>query len=447
MLIHETIFKAYDIRGIYPQEINAEIMRRIGQAFAKFCTATEVLVGYDMRLSSYELKMAFISGILSQGVDVVDIGLITTDTLYFVSGKYNLPGAMITASHNPKELNGVKFCQAGAMPIGENSGLLQIKDLVLHQDFVDKESLGKVEIRENALPEFAGYVLTFIDSQKIKNKKIVIDAGNGMAGKLCPLVFDQLSVEVVPLFFELDGNFPNHQPSPIEKENNRFLTAKIKEVGADLGLAFDGDADRIFFFDENGQVIDSSFITAMIAESFLQKYKGEMVLYNVNVSRVVPEIVEENGGKSLMTKVGHSFVKEKMKETNAIFAGEHSGHYFFRDNYRADSGIIAGLMVLEKFCDTQLSMSEFMQKYARYSRIEETNFTVKNKNEIIEKIKKIYDHYLIQDYDGVSFEMGAWRFGVRSSNTEPLLRLNLEARDEKLLNEKFTEIRGLITNS
>ncbi len=446
MKVHENIFKAYDFRGVFPTEINAEIMRKIGQSFARFVQTKKILVGGDMRISGEELKKAFIDGVLSQGVDVVDLGLITTDTLYFASGKNNLPGAMITASHNPKEFNGVKFCRAGAMPIGESSGLLQIKEFVLNQEFANYEKMGIVEKEENIVKEFADYVLTFIDSQKIFGKKIVIDAGNGMAGRLCPAVFDSLAVQVVPLFFELDGTFPNHQPSPIEKENNRFLVEKIKEEKADLGLAFDGDADRVFFFTENGEMIDSSFITAMIADSFLQKFPGETILYNVNVSRVVPEIVAERGGFSMMTKVGHSFIKEKMKETNAIFAGEHSGHYYFRENYRADSGIIAGLIVLELLCQSNLKMSELLQDYARYFRIEETNFKIENKEFILQKIKDKFGDFLVQDYDGVSFEMGEWRFGVRVSNTESLLRLNLEAKNKELLAQKFRELVDFINS-
>jgi len=444
MLINQSIFKAYDFRGRYPAELNPEIIKKIGQAFADFAQNQQILVGGDMRLSTEELKQSFIQGIISQGVNVLDLGLVSTDALYFAAGKYNLPGAMITASHNPKEFNGVKFCRAGAMPIGENSGLLEIKNNVLNKDYLEKEILGQIEKKDNILKEFSDYALTFINQTKIQNKKIIIDAGNGMAGALCPLVFEKLQIDCQPLFFELDGNFPNHQPNPIEKENNRFLIEKIKEEKADLGLAFDGDADRVFFFDEKGESVDSSWITALIAENFLQKEPGSTILYNVNVSKVVPEIAKEYSGKAIMTKVGHSFIKEKMAETKAIFGGEHSGHYYFRDNYRADSGIIAALLVLEKWGEYAISFSELIKKYARYARMEETNFTVENKDEVIEKIKKVYAQYLVQDYDGVSFEMGEWRFGVRGSNTEPLLRLNLEADNEQLLKEKFSELKKFI---
>jgi phosphomannomutase len=442
--IQTSIFKAYDFRGIYPTEIDTDVMERVGRAFAVFANSAKILVGYDMRMSAPETSVAFVKGVTAMGVDVVDLGQISTDTMYFAAGNYSLPGAMITASHNPKEYTGIKFCRAGAEPIGAETGLEEIKNMVLKNEWLEVDNLGKVEKNENILTEFAKHCYKFIDIEKIKPLKIAIDAGNGMAGKIVPVVFKDLPCEIIPLYFELDGSFPNHQPSPIELENNLDLIAKVKEVGADLGIAFDGDADRAFFIDEKGEMIDSSLIVAMVAKKMLEKNPGSTIIYNVVVSKVVSDLIEKMGGKPLMSKVGHSYIKQDMKETNAVFAGEHSGHYYFRDNFRADSGIITALVVLQMLSESGKKISELLEEFKIYHKIEETNFRVEDKEVVINKLKEKFADKITQDFDGVSFDLGDWWFNVRPSNTEPLLRLNLEAKTGELMKEKFEEMRGLI---
>jgi phosphomannomutase len=445
MLINQSIFKAYDFRGKYPEQMNEEIMERIGRAFVEFLQAKEILVGWDMRVSTPALSKAFMAGANKQGAKIIALGQISTDALYFASGRYGLAGAMITASHNPKEWNGVKFCRAGAEPIGEDSGLNEMKQLVLNQKFKDAPG-GSIQAKERILEEFREHCWRFVDVKKIKPLKIVVDAGNGMAGKLVPAIFNGLPCEIVPLYFDLDGNFPNHPASPIEKVNNADLMAKVKEVNADLGLAFDGDADRVFFIDENSEMLDSSFITALIAKKMLEKNSGEKIIYTVTVSRAVPETVEKNGGVALMTRVGHSFIKKLMKEENAIFGGEHSGHYYFRDNFRADSGIIAALIVIEMLSEARVKMSELIKEFQTYYRIEETNSTVSDKDAVVDKLKEKYSGHLMQEFDGVSFDFSDWWFNVRPSNTEPVLRLNLEAKTKEVMEEKAKEVLDVIHN-
>ena len=444
MQIDQSIFKAYDFRGIYPTQLNEEIMERIGRAFVEFLDAKEVLVGWDMRLSSEALKNAFTIGATKQGAKVIQLGMVTTDALYFASGKYNLPGVMITASHNPKDYNGVKFCRAMAAPVSQDTGLLDIKEKVLRNEFVDAPVAGSVEERVNTLEAFSEHCFKFVDKDKIKPLKIAIDTGNGMAGKLLPIVLKSLPCKIEPLYFELDGNFPNHQPSPIEKANNLDLIAKIKELKFDLGLAFDGDGDRVFFFDENGEMLDSSFITAMIAKKLLEKNPGGKVIYTVVVSHAVPDLVRSLGGEALLSRVGHSYIKDLMKTSDAIFAGEHSGHYYFRDNFRADSGVIAALIVMEMLSESEKKMSELIREFQTYYKIEETNSKVENAAEIINKIKEKFRANITQEFDGVTFDFGDWWFNVRSSNTEPLLRLNLEAKDKKVMAKKTVEILRMI---
>lgn len=445
MQFDASIFKAYDIRGIYPDQLNAEIMEKIGQAFVVFLNKKKILVGSDMRISSPTLVEAFIRGARKQGADVVSLGLISTDCLYFAAGKYGLPGAIITASHNPKDYNGVKFCRPGAEPIGLETGLAEIKELVLLDELEPAKEKGGLAQNERILDEFREHCYKFIDKNKIKPLKIVVDAGNGMAGRIIPAVFRDLPCEIVPMYFELDGNFPNHQPSPIEKENNRDLMAEVKSEKADLGLAFDGDADRVFFVDNNGEMIDSSFIAAMIAQKLLEKKSKAKIIYTVTVSHAVPEIIAKYGGEAIMTRVGHSFIKQVMKETGAVFASEHSGHYYFIDNYRADSGVIAALIVIEILSDSGKTSSKLIEEFALYERIEETNFKVEDKAAVMAKLREKYGAKIIQEFDGISFDLGDWWFNVRGSNTEPLLRLNLEAKNKKLLAEKTAEISKIVT--
>lgn len=444
MSIDQSIFKAYDFRGTYPNQINEEIMERVGRAFVDFLGAKEVLVGWDMRLSGEALKHAFTLGATKQGAKAIHLGMVTTDALYFASGKYNLPGVMITASHNPKEYNGIKFCRAMAAPISQDTGLLEIKEKVLQNKFIDAPVLGEVEERLGALEDFSEHCFKFIDKNKIKPLKIAIDAGNGMAGKLVTIAFKNLPCLIEPLYFELDGNFPNHQPSPIEKKNNLDLIARIKSSGVDLGLAFDGDGDRVFFFDENGEMLDSSFITAMIAKKMLEKNSGGKVIYTVVVSHAVPDAVRRMDGESLLCRVGHSFIKDLMKSSDAIFGGEHSGHYYFRDNFRADSGVIAALIVLEMLSQSGKKMSELIREFQTYYKIEETNSTVKDAPAVFKKLKEKFGKNITQEFDGVTFDFGDWWFNVRSSNTEPLFRLNLEAKEKKVMEEKTEEILKMI---
>jgi len=397
-----------------------------------------------MRLSAPQMSDAFIDGARKAGADVLALGQISTDTLYFASGKYNLPGVMITASHNPKEYTGIKFCRAMAEPVGEDSGLLEIKESALNDNFENAENFGSVELKENILEEFSAHCRGFIDSKKIKKLKIVIDAGNGMAGKLAPVIFDGLPVEIVPMYFELDGNFPNHSPNPIEKQNVLALSEKVLAEKADLGLAFDGDADRVFFCDETGKMLDSSFITAMIAKNLLEKNSGGKIIYTVVVSHAVPEIVHQNGGEAILTKVGHSFIKKVMKESGAIFGGEHSGHYYFKENFRADSGVIASLIVLEMLSGSNKKLSELLSEFQLYAKSEEINSVVENKEVVFARLKEKYGANITQEFDGITFELENWWFNVRPSNTEPLLRLNLEAKTKELMEEKITEVLQII---
>jgi len=452
MKINESIFKAYDYRGIYPSEINEEIFERAGRAFVRFlfvkthCNAS-LLLGWDMRVSSPQLKDAFIRGATKQGANVIFLGLVSTDTVYFASGKYNLPGAMITASHNPAEYNGVKFCGPMAVPIGKDSGLLEMKQMIVQNDFQDAEQPGKMVEKLGILDEFREHCYKFIDASKMRPLKIVADAGNGMAGKIVPAIFQDLPCEIVSLYFELDGTFPNHQPSPIEAENNQDLMTKVRETGADLGLAFDGDADRVFFVDEKGEMIDSSFITAIVARKMLEKNPGATIIRNVVVSKAVSELVDKMGGKNFLSKVGHSYIKQDMKAQGAIFAGEHSGHYYFAENFRADSGIIAALIVIEMLSESGKKMSELVQEFQTYYRIEETNTRVQDKDAILQQLREKFGANLTQDFDGMTFEFEDWWFNVRPSNTEPLLRLNLEARTSEVRAQKTAEILKIIRAS
>jgi phosphomannomutase len=429
------IFKAYDVRGVYPSELNEKMMERIGEAFVVLVRAPRILLGADMRLSSPVLAEAFKRGAEKRGVMVVDLGQISTDCLYFASGKLGLPGAMITASHNPKEWNGVKFCRAGAEPVGQDTGLLEMEGWIL---------------RKNIVSDFREHCQNFIDKTRLRPLKVVVDAGNGMAGKMVPAVFEGLPFQIVPMFFELDGNFPNHQPSPIERKNNLSLMNKVRETGADIGLAFDGDADRVFFVDERGEMVDSSFVTALIAKKILERWRGGKIVYSVTVSKAVPDVVARAGGESVMTKVGHSFIKQVMKETGAVFGGEHSGHYYFLENFRADSGMIAALVVLQMLSEAGRPFSTLISEFQNYHRIEETNFKVADAPFVLEKLRQRFGGNLTQDFDGMSFEFKdaegkiEWWFNVRASNTESVLRLNLEARTKELLEDKRNEISRII---
>lgn len=444
--VNPAIFGAYDVRGVYGETLNEETAYRIGRAAAQKLEVPEIAVGRDMRVSSPQIAAALIRGITDQGVNVIELGQITTDGLYFAVGKFNYAaGAMVTASHNPGKYNGIKFCRAQAFPISLETGLSDIRDLAVSGDFSEPQKKGQVTQRD-VIDDFVQHALSFIDIKKIKPLKVVIDAGNGMAGLIMPRVFKHLPCELVPLYFELDGTFPHHPASPIEPENMLDVQKKVREVGADLGAAFDGDADRMFPVDEHGDLVDGSMVTAMVTNSLLKKNPGSTILYNLIVSKSVPELIEELGGKGLRTRVGHSFIKAKMREANGIFGGEHSGHFYFRENWFADSGLIALLIMLELVSVEDKPLSEIIKPLDHWVRSGEINSTVKDTKT---KIQALKDHFgstatSIDDLDGLTFDYGEWWFNVRPSNTEPLLRLNLEARDTTLLEQKRDEVLAFI---
>ena len=440
----ETIFKAYDIRGVYPDELDESVARRIGDAFVRFLGVDKIVVGRDMRTSSPSLAEAFIIGASGAGASVVDLGEVSTDALYFASGELHLPGAMFTASHNPARYNGLKLCREGAAPIGAESGLRDIRALAQEADEAEVEPRSEAH---DILPAYAEHCRSLIDPEVLRPLKVAIDAGNGMAGKTVPPVFDGLPFEVVPLFFELDGTFPNHPANPIEPENLVDLQRAVTEKSCDVGIAFDGDADRIFLVDETGEPVTGSVTTAMVAERLLKKFPGETILYNLICSWIVPETVKKNSGHPIRTRVGHSFIKKIMAETGAIFGGEHSGHYYFRDNYRADSGMIAALLVLEGMSEAESPLSETLKPFKRYHASGEINSEVVDQEGTIEELAETYWDGKQDRTDGLTVEYDDWWFNCRASNTEPLLRLNLEARSEELMEGKRDEVLAVIRKS
>jgi phosphomannomutase len=439
----DDIFKAYDVRGTYPDQLNEDIAERTGKAFAQFVQSDTVIIGRDMRESGPSLVDAIVRGVTSQGKDVQLAGLMPTDATYFAAGHFNLPSIMVTASHNPSQYNGFKLTDAGAVPIGDESGLRDIRDMVERNDFADATDAGQVS-EIDVMGEYVKHVLTFIDQDDMKPLKVAIDAGNGMGGFASPKVFEHLPCEVVPMYFELDGSFPNHSPNPIEPENVQDLIEKVRAQKCDVGIAFDGDADRAYFIDETGGRISASLITAMIAKNMLEKTPGATMIYNAVCSKIVPDVIEENGGTAVMERVGHSYIKKTMKENGAIFAGEHSGHYYFLDNYRADSGMIAALIVLQMISRAGKPFSEMLQEFHRYHAIEETNSEVEDKQAAIARVKEKFSDAEMLEFDGVTFTYEDFWFNVRASNTEPVLRLNLEARTPELRDEKAAEVLQVI---
>ena len=444
------IFKAYDVRGIYNKNLTDEIAYKIGRAFVSFLKCRDVVVGCDMRVSSPKLSKAFMKGVTEEGANVIDIGMVSTDALYFASGFLKKPAVMFTASHNPPEYNGMKFCKANAVPINENTGLRQIRSIAekiqLKKGKNRKNKIGKI-IKKNILKGYVKHVLSFIHKDKIKNLKIAVDAGNGMAGKMAPLIYKNLKVKIIPLFFKLDGTFPNHLADPSKYENLKELQKVVKEKKCDFGMAFDGDADRVFFVDEKGAVINASLMSALIIKNILKKHKNENIIYNLVCSRIVPETIEKYGGKSLIERVGHSFIKDTMRKTKSIFACEHSAHYYFKHNFNADSGIIASLIVAEIVSKENKSLSALLREFKVYFKIEEANFKVKDKEAKLKEIERGYrkkNPKKIMKIDGVSVEFEDYWFNVRPSNTEPLLRLNLEANAKELMEKKKREVSNAI---
>jgi phosphomannomutase len=444
--VDPNLFKAYDVRGIAGENLTDEVAYCIGRAAALYLNVPEIAVGRDMRVSSPQLAAALIRGITDQGTNAIDLGMVTTDGLYFAVGAFNYPaGVMITASHNPKQYNGMKFCGAGALPISLDTGLAAIRDLAVRGDFPSPAHTGQVTKRD-ILDAYARHVLSFIDVNKIRPLTVVVDAGNGMAGLVVPRVFAHLPCKLVPLYFELDGNFPHHPASPIEPENMVDVQQKVREVGADLGAAFDGDADRMFPVDEHGDLVDGSMVTAIVANSLLRKHPGSTILYNLIVSKSVPALIEKLGGKAVRTRVGHSYIKAEMREQNAIFGGEHSGHFYFRDNWYADSGLIALLLTLELLSTANQPLSELLKPLDLWVRSGEINTRV---NDVEGKLHALEEQYSkgaesVDHLDGLTFDYGDWWFNVRASNTEPLLRLNVEAKTKALMEQKRDEVLALI---
>jgi len=441
----DRIFKAYDVRGVVPDELNEDVVRRIGSAFAAWAEAPRLAVGRDCRLSSPDLAAAFIDGAASRGVDVIDLGLASTDLLYFASGSLDAPGAMLTASHNPPQYNGLKFCLAGAKPVGEDTGLREIRALAERDDYPRASRRGTV--REHGLLDaYADHVLSFVEPAEIAPLTVVADTANGMGGLVVPAVFDRLPVTLVHLYPELDGTFPNHPADPIDPENQRDLKQAVLEAGADIGLAFDGDADRVFLVDERAEGVSGSEVTALVAKAMLERAPGASIVYNLICSWTVPEVIRENGGTPIRTRVGHSFIKQVMAETGAVFGGEHSGHYYFRDNYRADSGLIAAVVAIEQLSLAGRPLSEVLAPFRRYRASGEVNSRVDDQVAKVAEVAAAYASGRQDRTDGLTIEFDDWWFNVRPSNTEPLLRLNVEARTEELLQEKTAEVLARIRN-
>jgi phosphomannomutase len=449
-MIDESIFKAYDIRGVYPDSLNEVVARDIGRAFVAYLglSGSRVLVARDMRLSGEALKTAFIEGVTQSGADVLDLGLVSTDALYFAVGHLEEPGgAMITASHNPKEYNGFKLCREDAIALSGEHGISQIRDLITSGKLPEPaEYPGSVE-ESDITEDYARHCLSFINTEGLRRLNIVVDAGNGMAGKMLPPIFENLPFDYAPMYFELDGSFPNHPPNPIEPENMKNLQERVKTEGADFGAAFDGDADRVFVVDEKGETISGDILAALVAKNVLEKEPGATILYSAVCSKALPELIESEGGKAIRTKAGHSIIKPQMREYNAAFGAEHSGHFYFRDNYFADSGIIAMLTVSELVARQDGPISELLAPIDHYVRSGEINLEVEDQEATLRKVEEHYaqrDDPKIDHLDGLTVDYGDWWFNVRPSNTEPLLRLNVEASDRETMERERDELLNLI---
>jgi phosphomannomutase len=440
------IFKAYDIRGTYPDQLDERVAEAVGSAFGTFVKTPRIVMARDMRASGESLSAAFAKGARAVGVEIVDLGLASTDFLYFASGYLGAPGAMFTASHNPAKYNGIKLTLAGARPIGVESGLVEIEALT--NEFYAQPAEG--ELAEyttlDLTNEWVTHVHSFADVSTFRPLKIVADTANGMGGLVAPLVFDGLPFDLDILYGELDGTFPNHPADPLNPENLVDLQARILATGADVGLAFDGDADRVFLIDELGQPVSGSTTTAMVATVMLQRHPGATVLYNLICSKSVPEVIVESGGVPVRTRVGHSYIKQTMAETGAVFGGEHSGHYYYHDNYRADSGIITAFVVLELLSQSDLTLSQLAKPFQRYASSGEINTEVKSPAATVEKVRARLERegVAVDFLDGLTADYGPWWFNLRPSNTEPLLRLNVEAPDEETLQHHVDEVVAMI---
>jgi phosphomannomutase len=432
----DQVFKAYDVRGLYPSQLDEDLARHIGRAFIELTGAGSLAIGQDMRPSSGPMAAALSDGATSRGADVIRVGLCSTDMLYYVSGALDVAGVMLTASHNPSQYNGLKLCRAGAVPVGQESGLAELKRMVAEgEPSGDAATRGEVRGGKDLLSRYADHVRGFVDKGALRPLKVVADAGNGMAGHVLPAVFERLPFDLVPMYFELDGTFPNHPADPINPRNLEDLRQRVVAEGADVGLAFDGDADRVFLVDERGGIVQSSLVCALVARTMCEREPGATVLYNLICSRIVPETIRAAGGHPVRTRVGHSFIKAVMAETGAIFGGEHSGHYYFRDNYRADSGLIAALVVLEVLSRAGRPLSDVLAPYRRYADSGEVNRRIEaaDLRSVVERVAASYPAELRDWTDGLTNDTPDWGFNLRPSNTEPLLRLNVEAgTDEEM---------------
>ena len=448
--ILDRIVKAYDIRGTTPNEMNDEVAFALGVAFADFVKAPLVIVARDMRVTGESLAASFASGVTSRGVNVLDLGLASTDLVYFAAGKLDAPGAMFTASHNPAEYNGIKFCLSGARPVGIDTGLATIRDAA--KSVLTDSGPGAVAVRgtvstRNMLDEFADHVVSFIDVNALVPMKVVADTANGMGGLIVPVVFERLPMMQLEVMYpELDGSFPNHPADPIQPANQRDLQARVTSGGFDIGLAFDGDADRVFVVDEKGRGLSGSTTTAILAAAVLRNNPGATVLYNLICSRSVPEVIRESGGVPVRTQVGHSNIKQVMAETGAVFGGEHSAHYYFLDNYRADSGIIATMFMLQELSRAKMPLSQLRQPFERYEASGEINTSVSDAQVVMAAVADAYKAHPQDWVDGLTVDCGDWWFNLRPSNTEPLLRLNLEAATRAECDDHVVEVLSLVTS-
>jgi phosphomannomutase len=446
----DQIVKAYDVRGTTPDQMNEDVAFALGVGFAEFVRTSSVIVARDMRTTGEALSQAFSRGVQSRGINVVDLGLASTDLVYFAAGVLDAPGAMFTASHNPAEYNGIKFCLSGARPVGIDTGLGQIRDtaksVLVGNGPAAVGSQGAYST-QNMLDEFADHVVSFVNIADISPMRVVADTANGMGGLIVPVVFDRLPmIELEIMYPELDGTFPNHPADPIQPANQRDLQARVVSGGFDLGLAFDGDADRVFVVDEKGRGLSGSTTTAILAAGVLRAHPGATVLHNLICSRSVPEVIIEHGGVPVRTKVGHSNIKQVMADTGAVFGGEHSAHYYFLDNYRADSGIIATMFMLHELSRAKMPLSEFRRPFERYEASGEINTSVDNAEAVMQAVSKVYQQFPQDWIDGLTVDCGNWWFNLRASNTEPLLRLNLEAATRDECDNHVAEVLSLVTS-
>jgi phosphomannomutase len=443
-VLESKVFKAYDVRGIYPDELDEAGAEAIGRAYVEQFEPRRMAVGRDMRLSSPAMQEALMRGAAAAGAEVLDLGLVGTEMVYFAVGSLGLEGgAMVTASHNPKEYTGMKLVRRGALPVGGESGLFDVRDRAL-EDSEPRGAEGTIE-QYDIWPAYVDQVLSFVDVSTIKPLKVVIDAANGMAGTMLPPVLERLPIESVRCYFEPDGSFPNHEPNPLLPENREFIVRKTLEESADLGVAFDGDGDRCFFVDDTGEFVPGDFVTALFAEGVLEKEPGAKVIYDVRASRAVPDAIEAAGGVALMNRVGHAFIKARMRKEDAAFAGEVSGHYYFRDFSQADSGVVPFLLMLELISKRGRRLSEILEPLrSRYFITGELNTPVPDVALKLQELKERYADGRVSHLDGISVDFDYWHFNVRPSNTEPLLRLNLEATSEELMEQKRNEVLEVI---